>query len=56
MHSEINRHAQEIFTATIAAYLMNPKTGALTEDQVKNVAAQAIKQAMIFHLEAATKR
>jgi len=39
--SEIKRHAQEIFTATLEAFLASPKSGRLTDDLVRQIAAQA---------------
>jgi len=49
---EIKRHAQEIFTATLEAFLASPKSGRLTDDLVRQIAAQAIKHAQLFHEQA----
>ena len=50
--SEIKRHGQEISTATREAFRASPKSGRLTDDLVRQIAAQAIKRAQVFHEQA----
>ena len=48
LFADAQRHAQELFTAAIAAYLAKSTVPQLKDHEIARIEAQAIKQAQVF--------